>query len=171
VTAPPLIAAAFLAALAIPCLLIGLAFGPASFREPWSRYKASVAIACAGWIATGLILAARGFSVPFFDWVASFALILASALAAFVIWSVLAWGFTLNMLLHIANANRPVDTLTWVKLYSGHRSFRQIAVDRLHILFASGLARRHGENVELAAGMGRVAVTLLVITRRFFGMS
>ena len=168
---PPLIAAAFLAAVAIPALLVLLAFGPARLRAPWPRYKAGVLLAYAGWGTAGLTLALRGIPAPFFDWAAGFALILASALASFVLWSVLAWGFTLNMLLHLAQAREPLDTMAWVERYCGHRSFRQIALDRLNILFASGLARRREESVELAPGAGRLAVAGLVVLRRIFGLS
>ncbi len=169
-TPPPVILAAMLAAAAIPLLLVVLGYLNAPLRHPWARYKASVALAGGGWALAGVALTRLGFAVPVFDWIAGFAIVTAAALAAFVVWSLLAWSFSLHMLLRLAQARAPLSVEDWAAQHAGRASFREIALDRLTILLRLALARRHGEAVELARGRGRLAAALIVLARRIFAL-
>ncbi|GIK80184.1 MAG: hypothetical protein BroJett024_12890 [Alphaproteobacteria bacterium] len=169
-TPPPLITAAILAGGGVPLLLAALGYCGARLRQPWMRYRTSVALAGLGWLLAGIVLARHGYPASVFDWIAGLAIFVAASLAAFVIWSVLAWGFSLHMLLGLAQARAPLTVEEWAAQHAGRNSFRAIALDRLAILLRLSLVRRNGEEVELVPGRGRIAAALVVLARRIFAL-
>ncbi len=67
-TPPPLITAAILAGGGVPLLLAALGYCGARLRQPWMRYRTSVALAGLGWLLAGIVLALlKEFTLLAFD--------------------------------------------------------------------------------------------------------
>jgi hypothetical protein len=166
---PAVIGSAIAAGLAIPLLLVMLSFGPRRLRPAGPRYKISVLVAWALWV---VVVAASGAAATatLLDWLAGAAVLVAATLATFNAWSLPAYGVTLNMLVVLSRAERPLDLEAWADRYSGGRSLEQILRDRLgHLLFFR-LARRDGDVVRLLPGPSRLAVALLRTWYFIFGL-
>ena len=129
----PAIAAAIAAIVMVPFLLILLQWGPAAVRRPGRRFLAASALAAAGWVASLAMLS--------WHWVEALAglLLCISALyVGFMVWSVLAWGFTLHLLLGLAKADKPLAQSDWVAGYLGPQGADRLGRDRLAMLGARG---------------------------------
>jgi hypothetical protein len=167
---PPVIAAAIVAALAIPVLLVLLSWGPAAWRHPGRRFKRSVV---AGWILWLPILLVTPVYAPAhpLDWLAGAAVLLASTLLSFNAWTILVYGVTSNMLVALMQAERPLDLDSWADRYSGGRSLSQIFLDRLGHLLLFRLAYRAGDTVHVAPRSGRAATAVLAAVNFVFGLT
>jgi hypothetical protein len=167
---PPVIAAAIVAALAIPALLVLFGFGPLPWRHPGRRFIRSV---IAGWVLWLPILLVMPATVPAhpLDWLAGAAVLTASTLLSFVVWSILAYGVTVNMLVVLMRAERPLDLDAWADRYSGGRSLNQIFLDRLAHLLLFRLAYRAGDTVHIVPRSGRAATAILAAVNFVFGLA
>jgi hypothetical protein len=163
------IAAAIVAALAIPALLLLLSFGPAAWRHPGRRFIRSVIAGWILWLPIALVLPAYAPSHPL-DWLAGAAVLVASTLLSFNAWTILAYGVTANMLVVLMRADRPLDLDAWADRYSGGRSLHQIFLDRLGHLLLFRLVHRTGDTVHLVPGAGRVATAVLAAVNFLFGL-
>jgi hypothetical protein len=168
---PPLIAAAILAAAALPALLVGFRWVPGVLCDPGRRFVVSVVLAWLAWFAMALLVVLRGDLAHPLDWLAGVAVLVAATLAALVIWSLIVWGFTINLLLVLARSDRPLDVERWAAAYAGGRSMHQICIDRLGLLLAIGAAQRHEEEVRLVRFPGSAVAAILLAARRLFGVS
>ena len=166
---PPIIAIAIVAGLAMPLMLVVLSFGPRRWRSAGPRYKISVLLAWLLWAALALTLGDPATS-SLLDWLAGAAVLVAATLVTFNAWSLPAYGVTLNMLVVLSRAERPLDLEAWADRYSGGRSLEQILRDRLAHLFFFKLARRDGDVVRLLPGSSHFAVALLRIWYFIFGL-
>jgi hypothetical protein len=166
---PPVVAAAIVAALAIPVLLVLLSWGPAAWRHPGRRFIRSVVAGWILWPPIALTLPAYAPSHPL-DWLAGAAVLGASTLLSFNAWTILAYGVTANMLVALMQAERPLDLDAWADRYSGGRSLNQIFLDRLGHLLLFRLVRRSGDTVSLAPGRGRAATAALAAVNFLFGL-
>lgn len=166
---PPVIAAAIVAALFIPACLIALGFGPAAGRPPGRRFKLSVVAGLVGFVALARAMPGGEPSHPL-DWLAAFCILIAMTLATFVVWSLIVWGFTLNMLLTLERSPHPLNLEGWADRYSGGRSIHQICLDRLGILIMFKLVQRDGDDVRLVATTGRLAAAASSAVRTMFGI-
>jgi hypothetical protein len=166
---PPVIAAAIVAALAIPALLVLLSFGPVAWRHPGRRFIRSVIAGWILWLPIALIMPAYAPSHPL-DWLAGAAVLTASTLLSFNLWTILAYGVTANMLVALMRADHPLDLDTWADRYSGGRSLNQIFLDRLGHLLLFRLVHRQGDTVHLAPGRGRAAAAALAAVNFVFGL-
>jgi hypothetical protein len=166
---PPVIAAAIVAALAIPVLLVLLSFGPVAWRHPGRRFKSSVVAGWILWVPILLVTPAYAPSHPL-DWLAGAAVLVASTLLSFNAWTILAYGVTSNMLVALMRAERPLDLDAWADRYSGGRSLNQIFVDRLGHLLLFRLAHRAGDSVHIVPGAGRAAAAILAAVNFVFGL-
>jgi hypothetical protein len=162
-----MIAAAIVAALAIPAVLIILGWGPGTTRQPGRRFKSSVAI---GWASFVIIAILLGEPAHPLDWLAGVAVLVTMTLAIFVVWSMVVWGFTLNMLLTLERSPHPLDLDAWANRYTGGRSIHQICLDRLDILLMFKLAYLQSDTVQLVAGTGRIAAAVSEVIRYLFGV-
>jgi hypothetical protein len=138
-------------------------------RRPGRRFQIGVAV---GWVAFVILsLAMGGHAALPLDWLAGACVLIAMTLASFVVWSLVVWGFTLNMLLTLDLSAHPLDLDGWADRYSGGRSVHQICLDRLGVLTMFKLARLQGDEVRLVATTGRVAAATANAVRALFGIS
>jgi hypothetical protein len=100
------------------------------------------------------------------------ALLLATAtLVGFTLWTLIAWGFTLSMLLALDRTSRPLSVEEWVLAYTRGRPVDAFAQDRLGVLFGLGLAEVLGGEVVMTKRRGRFIAGLGGSLRRLFGLS
>ena len=91
----PLIGAALLACLSFPLILLGLSHGPLRIRAPGRRFAVAWLALFFAWVVVAVSLGQR----PLPDLLAVLLLFATAVVCSFMLWSVLCWGFTLNMLL------------------------------------------------------------------------
>jgi hypothetical protein len=97
-------------------------------------------------------------------------LLLATALLFWwVIWSLLAWGFTLTLLTALAEGGRPLTMNQWLTAYMQGGDLSTFARNRLQLLFGTGVAKRDGDHI-VATRFGIVAARCVRIMRFVFGV-
>ena len=119
------------------------------------------------WVAW---LAAMLASSP--EWVdlLSGMLLLATAtLAGFTLWTLVAWGFTVSMLLALDRAGRPLGR-GWGLAYTRGKPLEAFTRDRLGVLFTLGLAEIRGADVAMTPVRGRAFARFAVALRVLFGL-
>src|SRR5437764_6602360 len=110
---PTLPAALSLAACALlPVLLLALSHGPLRVAAPGRRFVRAAALMWAAW-AAAMTATAPGAV----DLVTGVLLLATATLAAFTLWTLVAWGFTLSMLLALVRAGRPLTAEEWALAY------------------------------------------------------
>jgi len=157
---------AFAASAALPLLLILLSHGIIKVRSPGRRFLFAFFISSSLAILSAIIWPVDDAA----EFIAAICLYLAVALATFTIWTLIAWGFTLTMLLTIADAKSPWNREEWVLAYTGGKPIEQLARDRLGLLFMLRLAERSGDSVRILPGRGTLFAYATRFLRRLFGM-
>lgn len=167
---PPLpIVAAILSGLGIAGVLV---FGGRvqRLRAPGPRFKSAIMIALGLLMAQWLLLTLLGQPPNLLDLLAGVAIIGAAAIIAFIGWSLIVWGFTLNMLLTLAAQGTIAGLSQWASLYTGGQSIQELTSDRVSVLTGSRLVERlEGDRWRLNA-RGRVAARLLRVLRFAYGL-
>ncbi|SDS22084.1 hypothetical protein [Bradyrhizobium canariense] len=132
--------------VALPFLLLCYARIP-GIRGAGSRFR----IGCA--TAVGLFAIAC-FALPGdrqFDDVLGGILLLATAIIlSYVLWSLLAWGFTLTLLTALAQTGQPITSEQWAAAYMQGGDLSTFAHNRLKLLLGSGM---------VVSADGKIAVT------------
>lgn len=167
---PPLpIMAAILAGLAIAIVLV---FGGrvSRLRAPMQRFKSSILIAVVFLAIQWLALVMLGYPVALLDILAGLAIIGAAAIIAFIGWSLIVWGFTLNMLLVLASRGKIADLPQWASLYTGGQSIHELTTDRIGVLTGARLVDRLEGEVWRLNGRGRVGASILRFLRFAYGL-
>lgn len=149
----------------LPAVLLIVSHGPARIRPPGRRFAAAALLTWAMW-ASAMIALRPGWV----DVVAGLFLLMMATLAGFTLWTLIAWGFTLSMLLALARAGRPLSVDEWAKEYTRGKSLAAFARDRLSVLLALGLAEVHGERVVMTAARGRIFAKSAAALRALFGL-
>ncbi len=165
IPSPP-IAAGLVAGLVLPALIILLAHGPWRVAAPGRRFVVAAVLMVAGWAVALIALPA----CPAEDLLAS-AMILATALlVGFTLWTLVAWGFTVSLLMTLARADGPLVFDEWVRRYTGGKDVGAFAHDRLGLLLKLGLARLEGDQVRITPGRGRPLARVVSLLRGVFGV-
>lgn len=163
------IVAAILSGLAIAVVLI-FGGGVSRLRAPAQRFKSSILIALALLAGQWLALVPLGYQVALLDVLAGLAIVGAAAIIAFIGWSLIVWGFTLNMLLALAAQRRVAGMSQWASLYTGGQSIHALTRDRIGVLTGARLVDRlEGDRWRLNT-RGRVAARLLRVLRFAYGL-
>lgn len=167
---PPLpIVAAILSGLAIAVVLV-FGGGASRLRAPAQRFKASILIAIGLLMAQWLALALLGQPLNLLDLLAGLTIVGAASIIAFIGWSLIVWGFTLNMLLALAAQRRIASLPQWASLYTGGQSIQELTSDRIGVLTGARLVDRlEGQRWRLNP-RGRVAARLLRVLRFAYGL-
>jgi hypothetical protein len=98
-------------------------------------------------------------------------LLLATALlAGFTLWTLVAWGFTISILLALNRANSPLTLDEWVLRYTGGKPVEAFARDRLGVLFRLGLAEAQGDQIVMTPSRGRRMARVVGLLRQVFGL-
>jgi len=102
---------------------------------PGLRFKIASLLIYTIWCLINLILEQQG-NVIGWRWLAGGLCISAVLLVSFMFWSVLCWGYTLSMLLCLAE-NHSVDSQKhWEDLYAGPEGIRKLTTNRIGVLIA-----------------------------------
>ena len=126
---PPALAAAMVSGAAIPVLLVLLGRGPHPFRAPGPRFRIAVLSASVLLFFWLSLTALAGGTVELIDALAAGAIVGVAAISSFIIWSLLAWGFTLNMLLLLAAEARTISLADWIAGFTGGAGIGRLTTD------------------------------------------
>jgi len=155
---PPIpISIAILAGIAIGPLLLLLSYKPFRIAGTGHRLLVAIALSVTAWLAASWLSGA--FAVGFAEVLGNVivgALILAGAsIVAFIPWSLLNWGFTLTLLLNIANEAKPITLEGWMDRFGGSDDGSQALFNgRLRMLISTGMATADGQQIKLTRYLG-----------------
>lgn len=152
--------------ISLPILLWALAKFPFRVVQPGLRFKLASLLILSMWCIAKVIFSD---SINFGYWVAGLLFILAFLIFAFMLWSVLCWGYTLCMLLSLSEHNAPVDSRQWQKLHAGPHGMRQLALDRIQVLVKLGLASFDGSRM-IASRIGVYLASIAKFSMSLFGV-
>ena len=149
----------------MPFMLLALSHGPWRIAAPGRRFVVAAALTWAGW------LGAMSFLAPVWvDFVTGAFLIATATLAGFTLWTLVAWGFTLSMLLALSRAERPLSVEEWALAHTRGKPLAAFTRDRLGVLVAMGLAEVRGDRVLMTDNRGRVVARTAGALRTLFGL-
>ncbi len=159
------IAVSLLLCAGLPVLVVLLSHGPWKVSHPGRRFLVATLAIGVGWALAMCVMSPR--------WVELLTggLLLATAtLVAFTCWTLIAWGFTLSMLLALARAECPLQEQYWVQRYTGGRPLEALTRDRLGLLVKLGLARVDDGELILNLPRGRWLAQITMLLRQLFGL-
>ena len=99
------------------------------------------------------------------------AVLLSATVLGFVFWSLIVWGFTLNMLLSIAAADGPITFKEWIQHYLGDDNVGRLTSDRMEILLAANLVHEELGQTYHINPRGIFTAKLYRLVRALFGLS
>lgn len=149
----------------LPVLLLALSHGPAKVTAPGRRFVLAAALAWAAWFAAMVV--ANPSAV---DALTGGLLLGTATLAGFTLWTLVAWGFTVTMLVALDRAGGPLTADEWALAYTRGKPLDALARDRLGVLLRLGLAELRGDEVVMTPGRGRSFAKLAAALRRLFGL-
>jgi hypothetical protein len=147
----------------LPVLLVVISHQPLKVARPGQRFLLAAGLTWVAWMGAMILVAPDPV-----DLVTGGLLLGAATLAGFTLWTLIAWGFTLSMLLVLEQAGRPLTVDEWALAYTNGKPLAAFARDRLGVLFLLGLAQRRGGAVEMSPGRGRLAAGVVVLLRKLF---
>jgi hypothetical protein len=149
----------------LPLALLVLSHWPLKVTALGRRFALAALAMWTAWIA-GMIAC-----VPdVVDAVTGCLLLATATLAGFTLWTLIAWGFTLSMLLTLHRAGQPLKTDEWVAAYTRGKRLDAFALDRLGVLFKLGLAEMRDGKVVMTPGRGLLFARVAVLLRKLFGI-
>jgi hypothetical protein len=164
-TPSPAIFSALLSSASLPAFLLLLSHGPWKIAAPGHRFICATFLSLCCW---GCLLILTGWS-GLTDLVAGFLILATTILAGFTLWTLLAWGFTLSMLLALQAAGGRVSLTEWIARYTGGQTIDRFALDRLGVLFRARFAVLRGKIVTVTAH-GRLVARVSFLLRSLFGL-
>ncbi|MBA4189951.1 MAG: hypothetical protein C0467_18355 [Planctomycetaceae bacterium] len=149
----------------LPVFLVSLSHGVLKVSSPGRRFILATALTWGAWLAT------LPATVPdAIDLVSSVLLLATATLAGFTLWTLVAWGFTVSMLLALNRADEPLTVEEWALEYTRGKPMEAFARDRLGVLFKLGLAESRGGNVVMTPLRGRLFAKGAGALRNLFGI-
>lgn len=131
----------------LPVLLWVLARPPFKIVQPGLRFKLASLLILSMWCIAKMIYTNY---INWWYWIAGLLFILSCLIFAFMVWSVLCWGYTLCMLLSLREYNDLVDSDQWQKLHAGPHGTRQLTFDRVQVLVKLRLATFDGNQLVIS---------------------
>ncbi len=163
---PTLPVALSLAAVALlPAFLLTLSHGLLKVAAPGRRFVVAAARTWAAWHTAMIVMAPDAVEL-----VTGGLLLATATLAGFTLWTLVAWGFTLSMLLALHRAGRPLSADEWAGTYTRGKPLDAFVQDRLGVLLKLGLAKLRGDEVVMTRGSGRTFARVTLLLRRLFGL-
>lgn len=167
---PPVISAAIVSGCLMPVSLVLLGRVSSGLRSPGLRYGATVQGAWLLFLASLIVMALARIPAASIDYLAGAAIMASATIFTFIAWSLIAWGFTLNMLLALSCGKRFVGLDDWIEYYTGGGDIRRLATDRASLLLAARFAIRVEEiNYRLTIS-GRIAAKLVTLGQWTFAI-
>jgi hypothetical protein len=159
------IALSLVACALLPASLLALSHGPLAVAAPGRRFVLAASLIWFSWLVAMAVVAP--------DWIDVIAggLLLATAtLACFTLWTLIAWGFTISMLLALSRAGHSLTPDEWAFAYTRGQPLDAFARDRLGVLLKLGLAEIREGEVVMTPGRGRLVARISVALRTLFGL-
>ena len=147
-------------------LLVAVAHGPWRIDKPGSRFKLCAVAASSVWC----MLQATTDVSHLSDLIAGASVLMGGLLAAFTVWSLIAWGFTTSLLLCLYNAEHPPTLDEWVNAYTEGRNVEGFARDRASVLLYLGVAQERGGGLRITRGRGHLVAAISTRLARVFGV-
>ena len=151
---------------ASPVVLFALSHGPCRIALPGRRFVMAVILTWTVWLAA-MVAAGPGWV----DFVTGALLLATATLAGFTLWTLIAWGFTLSMLLVLERARSPITMEEWIRAYTRGRPLDALARDRVGLLVRLGLASMRDKGHLVSAPRGGLFARLASGCRRVFGLT
>ncbi len=139
------------------------------FRESALRLGASVGLAVGIWVVTLVAAQASGLMIHGADIAAGAAVLLSAAICAFLLISLLTWGFTISIARDLGAAGRSMSLAQWKAAFANGSGFDAFARDRIALLLAMGVVAVHTDRLKLTA-RGRLISSLARIGMIYFGV-
>jgi hypothetical protein len=149
----------------LPIALFVLSHRPLRIPAPGKRFVVAIGLTWAAWVAAMVL--AEPDSI---DLIAGGLLLATASLVYFTLWTLIAWGFTLSMLLALFRAGQPLTADEWATAYTRGKPFAAFAEDRLGVLFRLGLADLREDQVAMTAWRGRAFASVAILLRKLFGL-
>ena len=160
------VAASIALCSALPVVLFALSHGPWRIAAPGRRFVMAGILTWFAWLAA-MFATGPGWV----DFVAAGLLLATATLAGFTLWTLLAWGFTLSMLLVLERAERPITVEEWIRAYTRARPLDALARDRVGLLLRLGLVSMKDKRHLVSSTLGGLFARLAVGWRRIFGLT
>ena len=151
-------------------MLLVLARGPWRIVAEGRRFIAANVLVGIGWLLALSVLARCGHVGSGYELLAGVLVLLTGAVAFWILWSILCWGFTTSLLIALVGADAAVERDAWFRAYGGGSSIDGFAADRLSILLATGLAREIDGTVVLNHGFALPLARVIRALRRAHGL-
>ena len=148
--------------LSLPILLWLLGQVPFRMSQPGARFKLSCVLILSLWCAAKVV-------IDLWYWFAGLLFILACLLFAFMVWSVLCWGYTLCMLLALEEHKDRIDADEWQKLHAGPQGMRQLTIDRIQVLLNFRLATYNQDQLVISRS-GKYLANFSMFFMTIFGV-
>jgi hypothetical protein len=149
----------------LPLLLVILSHGPWKVIQPGKRFFVAVLTTWVIW-AVAITLG----SAPVIDVVTGALLLAAATLAMFTFWTLIAWGFTISMLLALSRTSQPISLEEWIMAYTNGKPLAAFSKDRISLLVKLGLAKHEGNELVITSYWGRRVACLTNLFRVLFGV-
>jgi hypothetical protein len=159
------IVASLAACVLLPAVLLLVSHGLTRIGSPGRRFVVATLLTWAVWVMAMIAL-----GPGWVDFTTGLFLLLTTTLAGFTLWTLIAWGFTLSMVLALARCGRPLSIEEWAEEYTRGKSLSAFARDRLGILLVLGLVEVHGERVIMTSTRGRIFAKSAAALRALFGL-
>jgi hypothetical protein len=159
------VAMSLVACVLLPVFLLSMSHGALKVNAPGRRFVLAASLTWLAWLAT--LPATAPDSV---ELVTSVLLLATATLAGFTLWTLVAWGFTVSMLLALNRSQVPLTVEEWAMEYTRGKPIDAFARDRLGVLFKLGLAETRGDEVVMTPVRGRLFAKGAGALRNLFGL-
>jgi hypothetical protein len=159
------VALSLVACVLLPVFLLCLSHGVLKVAAPGRRFIVAAAFTWGAWLASLPATAPNAV-----DLVTSALLLATATLAGFTLWTLVAWGFTVSMLLALDRTAAPLSVEEWAMEYTRGKPIDAFARDRLGVLFKLGLAEARGDDVVMTPRRGRLFAKCAGVLRTVFGL-
>lgn len=153
---PSPVIAAMAAGFTLPLILFVFSHAPLLIKKYSHRYWFAVLVTSVFWI--GCVYSTVRISEMTFDQMgdvlAGLLVLITVFWIGFSAWCLLVWGFTISMLLRIAEQSEAISIDQWIESYSGKNGFVKLTDDRLALILNTGLAHQKGNVIALTSPWG-----------------
>ena len=154
----------------LPLVLVVLSHGPLRVTAPGRRFVVAALLVVIMWISGLITLHDGEASDAFADLIVAALLMMGGLLSAFTLWTLIAWGFSVSLLLALSRHGGTLDSSSWVRAYTGGQSLERFAKDRQRILLKFNLAQAGETGVRITPWPGKAVSFVAIALRRLFGV-
>lgn len=148
-----------------PILLWILNKRPFYIKQPGLRFKIATTLIMLFWVVTLF-----SSQTQLWYWIANLLLLSAFLIFAFMVWSVLCWGYTIRMLL-VLNANsNSLNFVEWQKMHAKPSGIQNLTLNRIQFLEKLYLVRSDSHQI-IICKKGLYLAKIAQIFMKLFGVS